>query len=201
MIRALKLDDQQLMEHLRLGPSKEERALKQLLNEHGEKIKAFISNHGGTPEEAEDLLYEALTAFTQNVRQGKFQQESAIGTYLFAIAKRMWYRQFERKMSQKEVLEKYAEWNDDAVSFEDYSAVQSSTSEYVAQVLGQLHDRCKEVLLLWAQRFNMDEIAEQLGFKNAQNAMNKKSKCLAQLHKLLEAEPGLRKSLSELRFE
>lgn len=200
MLVALELTNEQLLTHLREGGKKEDRALRQLLKEHSGKIKAFIVNHGGSSNEAEEVLYDAVTALTFNVRQGKFNEGSAVGTYLFAIAKRMWYKQFERKMKQKVNLEKYKDWNDEQVDYQDFSSVTESTSAYVNQVLGRLQDKCREVLLLWAQHFNMDEIAQELGFKNAQNAMNKKSKCLKQLTTLLKAEPELRKSLSELRF-
>lgn len=200
MIIALRLNDEQVLSCLRQGGKKEDRAINQLLKEHGGKVKGFIMNHGGSQEDAEEVFYDALTAFVFNVREGKFQQESAIGTYLFGIAKRLWYKRFERNMNQRTHLEKYKEWNDESIHVDDFSAVQESTRDYIDGVLNRLQDKCREVLLLWAQHFNMEEIATQLGFKNAQNAMNKKSKCLKQLAQLLDAEPELRASLSELRF-
>jgi len=200
MILSIKLDDSEIVDLIKKGGSKEDRAIKYLLKTQGEKIKQFVLNNGGNVEDAEETLYEALTAFVFNVRSGKFKEESSLTTYLYAIAKNVWYKAFDKKLNKKHHLEQYREWQDETIGFESMHLLEKSTREYVTRVLDRLHDKCKEVLLMWAQHFSMQEIAAQLGYKNAQIAMNKKSKCFKQLQTLLEHEPVLRKTLGELRF-
>ena len=62
-------------------------------------------------------------------------------------------------------------------------------------MLEQLGNACQKVLRLWAQHFSMTEIANELGYKNSQIAMNKKNRCLGKLRDSLEKNTSARESL------
>ena len=49
-----------------------------------------------------------------------------------------------------------------------------------------------------ASAYNMSEIAEQLSYNNAQVAMNKKNRCLKQLHDLIGNDKKVQSLLKEL---
>jgi DNA-directed RNA polymerase specialized sigma24 family protein len=66
------------------------------------------------------------------------------------------------------------------------------------QLFDQLKVKCKEVLLFWGQGYAMAEIAEQLEFSSSQVAMNKKNKCLKELHGLMDEDPLVIQLLKEL---
>jgi hypothetical protein len=81
----------------------------------------------------------------------------------------------------------------------EISMLDTEQKSWLEKIFTLLREGCKDVLMMWASSFSMQEIAAQLKFSNAQVAMNKKSKCLKQLHQLLADRPDLQQLLRGLR--
>ncbi|MEM9023426.1 MAG: sigma-70 family RNA polymerase sigma factor [Bacteroidota bacterium] len=199
MLKLLALSDERIVAFLQAGGAQEERAIRQILKKNGPVVKQFVLKNGGTMDDAEDILYAAVTSLVFNVRDGKFNGESALGTYLFAIAKRQWYKAFSREHKQEQ---RERDWGQLAPSHEPYEdlSLTEDRSRFLESVLSGLREGCREVLMLWSQHYSMEEIAAHLGFKNAQVAMNKKSKCFKQLLGVVEDSPQLKSVLADLHF-
>jgi len=199
MLRLLPFSDEQLVNLLGQGGSKEERAIKWLLQKNGQAVKTFVLKNNGSEEQANEVLYTAVTSLIFNIRSGKFNGQSALGTYLYAIAKRQWYKVFAKEREGTKKEEEWHRFEADHVAYEDVS-LQADRVDSLQELLSSLHAGCKEVLMLWSQHFNMEEIADQLGYKNAQVAMNKKSKCFKQMLTVVDESPALKSILADLYF-
>lgn len=162
-----------------------DRAIAQILQHEMGKIQALVRQRGGSDADGEDVALEGVTALVLNIRRGSFRGESAIGTYLFAICKGIWYKRSQRRQRENEIKDQLA-----VVETDEHTPVMSMMDEeqkgLLHQLFARLREKCSEVLFLWAGGYAMDEIAGQLAYRNAQVAMNKKNKCLKQLHKLME---------------
>ncbi|MEO1434202.1 MAG: sigma-70 family RNA polymerase sigma factor, partial [Bacteroidota bacterium] len=87
------------------GGVKAERAIAQLFQQQGGSIIRFIENRNGNIADAEDVLQEAMTALVLNIRKGSFKGDSAVHTYLFAIAKGIWYKRFNKTVRGREIVD------------------------------------------------------------------------------------------------
>ncbi len=188
MLKKRKTDDQTLVHWIQNGQNQVNDAMEYILETYGERIKAFIMKLSGSREEAEDVLYEGLAAFILNVRKGRYRGESTIQTYITSICKGIWFKKFKRmqvhdKWMENEMKENKTETVNHVLTRELQSGLD--------MLMKKLKDKCKEVLNLWAWSYNMQEIAEQLNYSNAQVVMNKKNLCLKELRKLLHDDPGL----------
>ena len=189
--------DASLVAAIKKGGIPEDRALAYLIKEDYGKVKNFIIKHNGSEADAEDVFQDGLTALLMNIRKGSFQGQSSVHTYLFAICKGIWYKRFQKFVRERNYQ------NSLTVVEEDYNTPEVGLLDQEQQGLlhglfDRLREKCKEVLLMWSNGFNMEEIAEKQGYSSAQAAMNKKSKCLKQLHQLLSENPSLRTSIREL---
>lgn len=200
MIRILSLSDEKAIQLIQQGGRSEEHAIKHLLEAHGAVVKNFVVNHGGSMDAGEEILYEAITSLVFNIRSGKFAGQSKLGTYLFGIAKRKWYKTANKEVSLHERHEGWGEWMAHHEAYEDQTLNHGDQKQVLSQLFDLLGKGCKEVLLLWGQHYSMEEIAQKMGLKNAQIAMNKKSKCFRQLLQKIEQAPGLKQALAELHF-
>jgi len=71
-------------------------ATDQLLHE---KMKNWLLSQGGTAEEADQILQEALGLLERNLRLGKFKVLSALGAYYFGIIRSCWLDWCRRRKS------------------------------------------------------------------------------------------------------
>ncbi|MEL6656978.1 MAG: RNA polymerase sigma factor [Bacteroidota bacterium] len=180
-----KLSDEAMIQAIQSNGRTSDRAIAQILQHEMGKIQALVRQRGGSDADGEDVALEGVTALVLNIRRGSFRGESAIGTYLFAICKGIWYKRSQRRQRENEIKDQLA-----VVETDEHTPVMSMMDEeqkgLLHQLFARLREKCSEVLFLWAGGYAMDEIAGQLAYSNAQVAMNKKNKCLKQLHKLME---------------
>lgn len=189
--------DAALLNNIRSGGRQEEQAIHFLIKRNFTQLRQFILRHQGNEADAEDIFQEALTAVVLNVRKGSFKGDSSIHTYLFAIGKSLWYKRFgrERKRAEKEEVL----WvEDEAVDSVEHKLLDTERRGQLELIFDRLKEKCKEVLLAWANGYAMQEIAEQLAYTSAQVAMNKKNKCLKELHQMIHHDPSLAGVLKSL---
>jgi RNA polymerase sigma factor (sigma-70 family) len=192
-----KYSDEALLADLKSGGVKEGKAISQLLKVNKEKIKALVLRSNGSAADAEDILLEGITALILSVRKGNFRGESSIHTYLYAICKGAWFKRFKKYAKEQDYKRNLAIVEEDAHTPE-ISLMQQEQKQMLLKLFDVLKEKCKEVLYLWASAYSMNEIAEQLSYNNSQVAMNKKNRCLKQLHEMIRNDKKVQSLLKEL---
>ena len=189
MLRIARMSDAKIIAAIHQGGRKENTAINQLLNENRGKITAYILKNSGNESEAETVLVEGVTETILNIRKDKFRGDSALGTYVFAICRSIWLKKIKKnkRYSDNENIPEEADYTESPL--ESYNDKEIKTT--VNSLLMRLGESCQKVLRLWALHYSMTEISTELGYKNAQIAMNKKNKCLTKLKEVV------RKSSSE----
>ncbi|OWY26166.1 sigma-70 family RNA polymerase sigma factor [Sphingobacteriales bacterium UPWRP_1] len=193
--------DADLLAGILQGGKAEDNSLKFLYKQHFAAVVKLVTTNKGSHEEAKDLFHDALAAFYQQVKSGSFKGDSSIGTYLYAIARNMWLNRLKRD-TYRSAYEKTLQSDGEPLDQHAHEAlVEQEKSDTVLGILTLIGEECKKMLLLSIyENLPMEKIAELMGFKNAQNARNKKLKCSNRLKELLEERPQIRKLLSEFRF-
>ncbi len=156
-----------------------------LYRTHFEAVKRYITTHGGTDADAEDIYQEAFLALWRNVKTGKLSSpdEVNIGGYLFNIARFKWVDQVRKKQTHLKMLkEKLGETDREGVA-EDESGERIAA---VKKHLNELGESCKKVLLLfYYEKKTMKEIAAEMNWEEA-TARNNKYRCLQKLRNLMK---------------
>lgn len=148
----------------------------------------YVKLHGGSKEDAEDVVQDAILALINNVNEGKYQlQESTkIKTYFIGICKNIWKEHLRRKA-------RYATFSDfdfKIEEFEGYDFLYEITEyealterqKIVLEVFNSASDTCKQVLsYFYFKNYSHEEIAEKMGFSNAESSKTQKNKCLKKL--------------------
>ena len=176
-------DDTRILDMIRKG---DEQALVLLHESNKKMISSFIARNNGTHDDYEDLLQEALVILWERVRAGKFEYSSKLSTFLFGTVKNIWLRRLAKAKREIPTDLQQEEHADPDRSTLD-ALIQNEESESVNQALGRIGELCKKLLLLfyWEER-PMQEIAQLLGFANAETAKSKKYQCKKSLEKVLK---------------
>ncbi len=172
-----------LVEMIQASQKETHQAIQQMIRKNEDRVLRYVLAKGGSKEDAEDVLQEGLTDLILNVRNGKFNMDSSIHTYLIGICKFKWSNKF-RKLKRANEYEA-----EQLTSMETHKSSEAGISfeamDELTYWLDQLKEGCKKVLIFWAQGYSMKEISAMMGYQSAQVATNKKSGCMKALHELI----------------
>lgn len=174
--------DSRILDLIRKG---DEEALVTLYKANRKVITSFVQRNSGTPEDAEDMLQEALMVLWDRVRSGRFTYAAQLNTFIFATVKNMWARHLARKRREVPLLldpDKTATGENSVLD----ELIETEEAQMVRDALQRLGDPCRKLLtLFYWEEMSMEEIAQEMGFANAETVKSKKYQCKEMLKKLL----------------
>ena len=141
-----------------------------------------MSTYKATEEQAKDAFQDAVLDFHQNVISGHLTElSSTIKTYLFQIGKHklLNIQKKESRMTYHDALHLIE--NGEAEKFMEEEN-KLYTQEQISEAIEKLPEDCQQVLrLFYFNEYDMDSIARELNYKNADTAKSKKSVCMKNL--------------------
>lgn len=149
-------------------------------------IAHMIVNNNGTDEEAKDVFQEAVMVLYDKITHHKFELNSKLSTFLYAVSRRLWLKQLSRKGHTTNTT--------DISDFEDILRVEDDIQEHqeienqfdqMNEAMTQLGEPCQTLLKdFYIQNLSMQEITQKFGYTNSDNAKTQKYKCLQRLKKI-----------------
>ncbi len=171
------MKDSEILERIRKG---DESALDYLYKKNYKMMTKLVINNNGSEDEAKDVYQEALIVFWQKVTSGNLMLSSKISTFLYSICQNLWRKELERK-SRMSNEEKDAE--------EEMDFDRQERIEVINRCIGQLGETCRRILTYYYfDNLSMHDIADVLGFANADTAKTKKYKCKKELDELIKSK-------------
>ncbi|MDZ4823339.1 MAG: sigma-70 family RNA polymerase sigma factor [Flavobacteriales bacterium] len=191
------MNDSQIISGIIEGGNPENTALRLVYKNHFALIRSIVRNNNGSEDEARDVYQEGIIIFYKNIKAGKFRGESAIGSYLYSICRFVWLKHLQKKGRMMTV----AAENISATLYEDdtYQLRNRECENLVQRLFEKLGEVCRQILIMtYFEELPMKEIALATGFKDEQNARNKKAKCMNSLRELITQSPQTERMLKEL---
>lgn len=164
------MEDKEILARIRTG---DEKALDFLYKKHYRMMMKMIVRNSGSEEEARDIFQDALVVFWEKVMADKLVLTSKISTYLYSICQNLWRKELDRKgRHSSEAVE----------SVDDTDPDRQERIDVVNRCISSLNESCRQILVLYYfDKMSMAEIAEAMGFANADTAKTKKYKCKQEL--------------------
>ena len=187
--------DQELVVAITSGKDLD-KALDFIYRNYYRMLETIILNNSGSHEDAQDTIQEALVAFLDLVRKGKYRSEASVKSMLYTLTRNLWLTELRRRGSaQKRDL--YFEGEKDTIEKDVTDRmVYYEGLKLVTEVFDRLGEVCKKILaLFYFEGCSMKEILEKVDYENEQVLRNKKYKCQKELMKQLEASPTLYNNL------
>ena len=188
--------DETLLAAVQGGGQEREAALRHLYLLPGlrEAVFRFVLENGGNRSDAQDVFQEALVLFDRNLREGRFEGKSTLKTYFVAIAKWHW-------VGLRRQQGRYVEWEptqyDGAAESPEAETLRAEHRELLAEAMGHIGERCRELLRLYQLDYAMEEIARKMGYSGADSAKKEAYRCRTKLREHLENHPSWSDYLTE----
>jgi len=164
-----------IIEAIRMGS---EKILFNLYDEYRNEFVGWaITNNQLSVDAAKDIFQNTIISFHQNIKEEKFDgSNSSLKTYLFSIGKnnvRQHFRASKNLFLQDELNEHTL-----IIAEEE----NTDLSDIVKDAIKSMGKRCISILTLFYERgFDMESIAQELGFKNRDVAKKSKYECMKKL--------------------
>ncbi|HMN32215.1 MAG TPA: sigma-70 family RNA polymerase sigma factor [Chitinophagaceae bacterium] len=180
-------DDEILLRSLANGESKAFHFIYKTIYPSVEKM---VFKMRGSTDDAFDIFQDAVTIVYQKAQKGDLVLSSKFSTFLIAVARRLWLNKISSQKIKMSVLVE-----NDGIDFIHLTNDIELHLEFETKVdrlkscLDQLGDPCKTLLnAFYFDNKNMNEIADLLGYTNAENAKSQKYKCLNRIRSLFFTE-------------
>jgi RNA polymerase sigma factor (sigma-70 family) len=174
-------NEQALLEGL---GANDKRAVETIYRENYNMVQSLVINNNGSADDARDVFQEAMIVLYEKVRSGTFELNCQIKTYIYSVCRRLWLKrlqQLNRYSPPVESLEATVPVEEEVEEHEKRNA----EFEMMDKAISSLGEPCKSLLeAYYLQKQNMQEIAANFGYTNADNAKNQKYKCLMRLKKI-----------------
>lgn len=174
-------DERALLEGLAISDKK---AVETIYRENFNMVQTLIINNNGSSDDAKDIFQEAMIVLYEKVRSGTFELNCLVKTFIYSVARRLWLKRLQQQ-------NRYSSAGD---SMEEVVAVEQDLEEHdqrnaefemMDKAINNLGEPCKSLLeAYYLQKQNMQLIALNFGYTNADNAKNQKYKCLMRLKKI-----------------
>ena len=135
--------------------------------------------------ELEDIVSNTFIAFYENVLDGSYKEEASVFNYLMLIAKRKAINLVNEKKRHREKHEEIA------LSIEAFSdparREDQMEQRYIVQTLMQQLPEidARLLTLFYFHKWSMEDIARELGLKNADSAKDKKRRIIKKLQTIM----------------
>lgn len=161
-----------------------ESVLKRFYTAYFPMVFQLIINNNGNEDDAKDVYQEAVIVFYDKVKAGDFELSSKLKTYIYSVCRRLWLKR----------LAQMNRYGGDIKDFQEFLPVEDESEKNrerdlqfskMGNALKLLGEPCKTIIEeFYIHNRSMQEICENFGYTNADNAKTQKYKCLQRLKKL-----------------
>ncbi len=152
--------------------------------------------------DADDILQEGMILFDEIVREGRFQGNSSLTTFLIGICRnliRNKVRTAERLVLQEDMgTVQNSEKEADGHRILELSESETLRDTILRDLMAQLTLGCQEAIrLYYYEACSMAQVALERGLANANRAANTMQRCREQLRDMIAQQPHL---INHLKF-
>jgi RNA polymerase sigma factor (sigma-70 family) len=170
--------DQELILALGEGNKK---ALEFIYSTYWPMVANFVRTNQGSQQEAEDLYQEGVITLYEQVKNGAFQGNSSLKTYLYAICRNKWLNKLKSKIHITDVQEFVSDMPDE--TSQDTQLLPDEAE--IKKAIDQLGEPCRSILTgFYFHTYNLQQLAEKMGYASDNVAKQQKFRCMERLKKL-----------------
>lgn len=184
------------MDQVRASLESRNRVIKSLYNDDNIKSRVIgtLVKKGCREEMAKDFFSDAILNFIKACYKPEFEVKS-VPNYIVGIAKYL-FLNWVTKTSKEGLMDeaKLAESQESP----EIVLIRDERKNTLQKLLAQLDETCSKVLLLWAHKKRMKEIAVEMSYKSEGMARKKKHQCLRKLYQIVNDNPALKDDLRSM---
>lgn len=163
-------------------------ALEFVYDEYFPMIEAFVIRNSGNKDEAKDVFQEAMIIVYKKIRDEKLELNCKFVTYLYAICKKVWIQERRKYLLRADKLRQQPLMVHDPGTEED-PLLQKHLKELFDKHFRELSKDCQKILSMFFSNHTVEEIREEMNYKDLHHAADRKYRCKKSLIKRMMNDP------------
>lgn len=154
-------------------------------------IRWYIYKNRGSIDDANDLFQDALLVVYRKIMNQDMHLQCFMSTYIFAIVKRLWFKELrrKRKLSYGELrdleIAETEEWSDDDM--------EKLKLKLLHEHFNELDNEAKKILSLHFKNYSVPVITKAMGYESERRTMERKYRSKLRLERKVKNDPLYRK--------
>jgi len=154
-----------------------------------------LIKRGCSQESAENHFTDAVLIFVNSCLKPSFDITSSLNNYLIGISINLFRKEVTKSSKERLITDKQTvSDNETPLSL----LMRKELHDPLRKLLDKIDEKCRKVLVLWAQRQKMIRIAEEMNYKSVGMARKKKHQCVRKLYHIINENPGLKDRLRDM---
>ncbi len=165
--------------------------LKELYEKCFGKIRNFVVKHHGTPNDAWDLLQEAMLSIFYRLKKQPFTLTCPFDTFIYIVCRNLWIKELRKNNLNMVTIDPdkvYYLKEDDVNAFAEECKQQQARQKLLLEKMNELGEGCRELLKQNWIGIPLNEVALKLNISYAY-ARKRKMECMAKLIKMMKQSP------------
>jgi len=144
-------------------------------------VAKYVSNKGGTFDEAKDVFQDALVIYYEKLVTNPIQLNKNEQAYLVGIAKHLWLKKFRENIQLSRID---GQGDNFDVAEDDYSEPSANKLMYYLETTGQ---KCMQLLkAFYYDNLSANAIAGLFGYSGERSATVQKYKCMEKVRETVK---------------
>lgn len=144
-------------------------------------VAGLVLKNSGEKRDVEDTFQDAIIVFYNQVKEGKLTLTVSVQTYLYSIARNLWFKVLRQQKIQIPLTEEH-----EFIAMEEDSLEAELEFDEMTRVIQtqieHLGTECQQVLrYFYLQKMRIKEIMALMNFNSVQSVKNKKARCIQKL--------------------
>jgi RNA polymerase sigma factor (sigma-70 family) len=154
------------------------------------RIERFVCANSGSADDARDIFQEGLIAITRRARQTEFVLTCPFEAYLYMVCRGKWLNELKRRKRAQVTISETEGFTEKTTAHKlaDTTLLEEGRNELFLRYFDKLSENCRALLKLSWSGISMDEVSSHLDITYGY-ARKRKSECIAQLTKWIQAAP------------
>jgi len=162
-----------------------------ILKSWGNMAMGFVMKRGGTHEDAEEILWDALYYFDRNLRERKYNGEGNVEAYFINIVAKQWFKRLEKKNRQQRLFDFFQaqQYPNEIESSALQWYEQKEAIEMLLKIIDSKGKHCKDLLRLYQLDYSLEETSLAMGWNNVDRVKTEKKRCIQRTREELRQHP------------
>lgn len=153
------------------------------------KVINYIKQNSGDEDKAKDVIQETIMTIYNQAHEKNLQLTCPFDAYFFLLCKRKWLNNLKQSdFKGVTINEELVSDGDDALELAFETTLYEQQHNLFEDMFQQLGQACKDLLKASFKIKSMEEVAKSIGVTYGY-ARKKKSLCIGQLTKMVQASP------------
>ncbi len=191
---SIRYTDQEIIEQLRTSGIENRRSEEQLFNRYSYFIREGMTKHALSEDESFSAYSDTVLAALENIRNTHFEARASLKTYLYQIFHNKCVDLIRKRTTNKNTVHLAEAISDRLMHISDNARsivqklIDKADWNLLRERLKELEEKCRQLLMFWADNYSDKEIASLLNYKTADVVKTSRLRCMERLRRLYKVE-------------